>query len=97
MPMSLNEVSKRHHVWLKEMGWVGVTTPLEQLALVTSEVGEAINECRGNQPTENLKYELADIILRVLGLAENQSIDMEKAIEEKISKNIERGNRGRVK
>lgn len=95
--MQLNEVSKRHHAWLKEMGWVGVTTPLEQLALIASEVGEAVNECRGKTPTDKLRLELADIVLRVLGLAENQGIDMEKAIEDKMALNRENGNRGRAK
>lgn len=81
--MDLNEISKIHQKWLEEMGWVGVSTPLEQLALVASEVGEAVNECRGDQPTENLQYELADIILRVLGIAENQGIDLDSAIQKK--------------
>jgi NTP pyrophosphatase (non-canonical NTP hydrolase) len=86
--MKLNEVSKKHHEWLKEMGWVGVTTPLEQLALITSEIGEAVNECRGDKPTENFQLELADIILRTLGLAERFNIDMEAAITKKMALNF---------
>lgn len=93
----LNEISKKHHEWLKEMGWVGVTTPLEQLALITSEIGEAVNECRGEHPTEKFRLELADIILRTLGLAERFDIDMEKAIADKMEKNRARGNLGRLK
>jgi NTP pyrophosphatase (non-canonical NTP hydrolase) len=95
--MNLKEISETHHKWLTDMGWVGKTTPLEQLALVASEVGEAVNECRGEKPTDNLQYELADIILRVLGICENQNIDIEKAILEKMAKNLARGNKGRVK
>ena len=76
--MNINETQKRHHAWLKEMGWVGVTTPLEQLALITSEVGEAVNECRGEKPTDKVGSELADIILRTLGLAENLGLNMGK-------------------
>lgn len=95
--MELNEISKQHHAWLTEMGWVGVTTPLEQIALICSEIGEAANECRGEKPTDKLGSELADIILRVLGLAENQGIDMEKEIAVKMASNRDKGTRGRLK
>ena len=79
------------------MGWVGVTTPLEQLALITSEIGEAVNECRGDKPTKKFELELADIILRTLGLAERFHIDMEAAIIKKMALNAKKGNRGRKK
>ena len=95
--MKISEISKAHHAWLTEMGWVGVTTPLEQIALIASEIGEAANECRGKTPTDKLGSELADIILRTLGLAENLGIDMEAEILAKMEKNRERGNRGRLK
>lgn len=88
--MRLNDVSKKHYEWLKSMGWVGVATPLEQVALIMSELGECANECRGEEPTENLRLELADVILRVLGLSERLGIDMEKAIEEKMEINSKR-------
>lgn len=95
--LTINEISAIHHKWLVEMGWVGVTTPLEQLALVASELGEAVDECRGVEPTENFRYELADIILRTCGICENQGIDIEKALLDKMAKNRARGNKGRVK
>ena len=79
------------------MGWVGSTTPLEQLALVASEVGEAVNECRGETPTDNFKFELADIILRVCGIAEYNHIDIEQVLIKKMEMNRERGNKGRKK
>lgn len=94
---NINRISDRHHEWLKEMGWVGVTTPLEQLALIAGEIGEAVNECRGEEPTDKLGSELADIILRVLGFAKNLEIDMDFEIRNKMTKNRERGNRGRLK
>ena len=95
--MSITEVSKKHNEWLKEMGWVGVTTPLEKLALITEEIGECVKECRGETPTNHLKYELADIILRTLGMAESLNIDIESAILEKMELNKARGNLGRLK
>lgn len=78
------------------MGWHN-KTPLEALALVASEVGEAINEWRNEKPSEAFSEELADIILRVLELADWQGLDIEKIIELKMTKNETRGNRGRLK
>jgi len=76
---------------------VHTSTPLEKLALITSEVGEAVNECRGEKPTELLGSELADIILRVLGLAGSLNIDMETEIANKMKINVERGAEYRIK
>ena len=70
---------------------------LEALALVASEVGEAINECRHEEPTEAFGEELADVILRVLDIAHWQGIDIEKKITDKMDKNALRGTRGRLK
>lgn len=94
--MSLNKIAQEHYLWVEKMGWHN-KTPLEALALVASEVGEAINECRGETPTEHFGEELADIVLRVLDLAVWQKVDIEKAIRDKIEKNKLRGNRGRLK
>lgn len=94
---SINAISRDHHNWLREMGWVGTTTLLEQLALVVSEVGEAVNECRGSEPTPALADELADIVLRVLGVFDRLGIEPAEALRSKMAKNRERGNRGRVK
>ena len=76
---SIAMLQKKHSEWVTRMGWTDATV-LESLALVVSEVGEAINECRGAQPTDNFKIELADICLRVFALAENQNIDIQKMI-----------------
>jgi NTP pyrophosphatase (non-canonical NTP hydrolase) len=76
------------------MNWHNKTV-LEALALIGSEVGEAVNECRGEKPTENFGEELADIILRTLDLAEWQGIDIQKTILDKMAKNETNGTRGR--
>ncbi|SET85165.1 MazG nucleotide pyrophosphohydrolase domain-containing protein [Thalassotalea agarivorans] len=94
--MNINDIAKANYDWVEAMGWHN-KTPLEALALIASEVGEAVNECRGDTPTEHFGEELADIILRVLDLAHWQGIDMEKVIALKMQKNAERGNRGRIK
>lgn len=96
MPMEINKLAELNYNWVERMGWHNKTT-LEALALVASEVGEAINECRGESPTEAFSEELADIVLRVLDLAHWHDIDMEKALIDKIVLNEQRGNRGRIK
>jgi NTP pyrophosphatase (non-canonical NTP hydrolase) len=95
--LDLKTVQETHCAWLKEMGWVGNTTPLEQLALIASEIGEAVNECRGTKVSDQLGAELADIVLRTVGMASELNIDLSYEIEEKIKKNLARGNKGRIK
>jgi len=94
--MTLNEVAEKNHLWVEKMGWHNKTV-LEALALVASEVGEAINECRNEEPTDEFGEELADIILRVLDIAHWQGLDMDKIVQDKMLKNESRGNRGRLK
>ncbi|WP_286262773.1 MazG nucleotide pyrophosphohydrolase domain-containing protein [Thalassotalea atypica] len=94
--ITVNEIAEKNYQWVEEMGWHNKTV-LEALALVASEVGEAINECRHEQPTAEFGEELADVILRVLDIAHWQGIDMEKEILLKMAKNKQRGSRGRAK
>jgi len=94
--LKINQIAERNYQWVEEMGWHNKTV-LEALALVASEVGEAINECRHEQPTEAFGEELADIVLRVLDIAHWQNIDIEQEILAKMAKNQQRGNRGRIK
>lgn len=94
--MKINEIAKQNYLWVEKMGWHNKTT-LEALALVASEVGEAINECRNEKPTDNFGEELADIILRVLDVSHWHGIDIEQKIIEKMAKNEARGTRGRAK
>jgi NTP pyrophosphatase (non-canonical NTP hydrolase) len=94
--MKINEIAEKNYAWVERMGWHNKTT-LEALALVASEVGEAINECRNEKPTDAFGEELADIILRVLDIAHWQEIDMEQEITKKMLINEQRGTRGRKK
>lgn len=95
--MNITEIQEENWAWLLEMGWTDKTTTLEDIALIASEIGEAANECRGPLPSDNLQYELADIILRTLGTAKKANIDIVGAIREKMRRNKERGSRGRLK
>lgn len=92
--MHINELAAKHYEWVERMGWHNKTV-LEALALIASEVGEAVNECRGEEPTKALGEELADIILRVVDLAQWQGIDLATEIAAKMEKNEARGTRGR--
>jgi NTP pyrophosphatase (non-canonical NTP hydrolase) len=91
---TINELCARQYDWVERMGWHNKTV-LEALALIASEVGEAVNECRGEAPTEAFGEELADILLRTFDLAQWQGIDLEAAILRKMAINEQRGTRGR--
>lgn len=95
--MQLNEMVTQHYEWVEEMGWHKNKTVLEALALISSEIGEAVNECRGEAPTPEFAEELADIVLRVMDLSHWQGINLEDELIKKIKKNKQRGSRGRLK
>ncbi|KDR41573.1 MazG nucleotide pyrophosphohydrolase domain-containing protein [Caballeronia glathei] len=92
--LTIGEMCDRQYDWVERMGWHNKTV-LEALALIASEVGEAVNECRGDKPTDAFGEELADIILRVADLAKWQEIDLESEIVRKMAINEHRGTRGR--
>jgi NTP pyrophosphatase (non-canonical NTP hydrolase) len=94
--MDINNIAKKNYQWVESMGWHNKSV-LEALALVASEVGEAINECRQEEPSPAFKEELADIVLRVLDIAHWQGINMEETILQKMEINKVRGTRGRLK
>lgn len=90
----LSSLAEEQFKWVERMGWHNKTV-LEALALIASEVGEAVNECRGDKPTEAFGAELADIILRTIDLAQWQGIDIEMEVVKKMKLNERRGTRGR--
>ncbi len=92
--MDINDIAEKQFDWVERMGWHNKTV-LEALALIASEVGEAINECRGEAPTQEFGTELADIILRVADLAQWQGINLAEVISAKMAVNEARGARGR--
>jgi NTP pyrophosphatase (non-canonical NTP hydrolase) len=93
--MQINRIAKKQFKWVERHNWHNKTN-LEFLALIASEVGEAINECRMQNPTENFGSELADIILRVLDLSVVNKIDIQNEIKRKMRANTQRGTRGRI-
>lgn len=95
--MTLTEIAEQHYAWLIEMGWADCSRPLEKLMLVVGECGEAADECRFDAPTKRFGAELADIILRTVGIAKAWSIDIEAELVAKMAENRQRGTLGRVK
>ena len=91
----LNTMGPWLKAWVIDMGW-GNSTNLEKLAMITSEIGEAVNECRGNHQNDNFRLEVADILIRTLVLASSNDIDIEQAITDKMAINRKNGNKGRI-
>jgi NTP pyrophosphatase (non-canonical NTP hydrolase) len=87
-PQDLNDIAEKHEKWLKKMNWWKDKTPLESLMLVVSECGEAANEVRGDIPTDKFEVELADIILRTLGIAAENNINIQQAVWNKMHENL---------
>ena len=94
--LTLNEIADSQWEWVEKMGWHN-KLPIEYVALIGSEVGESVNECRGAKPTEKLGAELADIILRTVGFAKECGIDIGMAVADKMAFNLISGTRGRLK
>jgi len=93
--MHINRIAKKQFKWVERHNWHNKTN-LESLALIASEVGEAINECRMSTPSDTFGEELADIILRVLDLSVINKINIADEIKKKMKKNNQRGTLCRV-
>lgn len=98
--MTLNELVKAAHENAKARGfWDGENHNIgEKLALIHSEVSEALEELRvGSTPTaiHELKegkivgfpVELADVVIRVADLCGHLGIDLENAVDWKMKVN----------
>src|SRR5262245_23658643 len=100
--MTISELVKAAHANAVDKGfWPRCPQPInipKKLALIHSEVSEALEAIRMdpglasstyffNEKPEGFAIELADILIRVAGLAGGLNLDLEKAIETKMAFN----------
>ncbi len=85
--MDLKELAQKAHSNAKEKGfWEGEKNFLEALMLVTSELGEAAEAYRKDD-WNNVKEELADVMIRIMDLAHGFGINIEEEIIKKMEFN----------
>lgn len=102
--MTLNELRDMATKIAKKNGFVNAT-PFEDIALIHSEVSEALEELRANMKPNETYYEtkdgppdkpcgvpseMADIIIRVLHFCGKHAIDIERAVNQKMIYNESR-------
>lgn len=96
MSKSIKQLTDEITALATEKGWgtrIDEVYVLEKFALIHSEVSEALDAYRNNrlEGKDSLKEELADIIFRVLHLANILNItDLDVEIENKIKTNYSR-------
>ena len=78
-----------HSEWSDGTNRPEIDRLLARLALITSEVGEAVEAARLNDKV-NFAEELADIVIRVMDLAGPTGVNLEQAIVDKMAKNESR-------
>ena len=98
--MNINDLIKEAHENAVAHGWWEEERPFpEIIALIHSEVSEALEEYRaGREPgrtlyrvcdnkPEGIPIELADVVIRILDACGKYGIDLEKAIQLKMAYN----------
>lgn len=75
-----------HSEWADGTGRPQIDRLLSCLALITSEIGEAVEAARHNDRS-NFAEELADIVIRVMDLAKPCGVNLEQAIVDKMNQN----------
>ena len=82
------------HQIAKEKGWwEGARNDGELIALMHSELSEALEAMRTHAPKDEIAEELADCCIRIFDYCGARGIDLQKAIKEKIKQNRKRSYR----
>jgi len=94
--MLIEAYQRLQYSFVEKQNWHNKTR-LEYLALLASEIGEAINAARNPEVKKDYYFELADIFLRLVDLAEVEKIDLEYYIQKKMAINEKRTFEGKEK
>ena len=79
-----------HSIARQKGWWDRERNDAEIIALLHSELSEALEALRNNEPPERIAEELADCLIRIFDYCGGRNLDLEKALLEKIKKNRKR-------
>ena len=80
-------VEDSHRIAREKGWWVGKRNDGELIALMHSELSEALEAMRARARKEEIAEELADCCIRIFDFCGARNIDLQKAIREKMKKN----------
>lgn len=93
MPTVKKFIDVSHQIAKEKGWWEGERNDGELIALMHSELSEALEAMRTHAPQEAIAEELADCCIRIFDYCGARGIDLQKAIKEKIKKNRKRSYR----